>query len=52
MQESPINGKRIPAVDDERDALAASEEESQGFPDLQFDEASFYETVVDMKEWL
>jgi hypothetical protein len=40
-------------VDDERDVLTAPEEEIHGvFPNSQLDVAAFYESVVDMKEWL
>ena len=53
MKESLGDSKRILTVDDERDVLTAPEKEIQGvFPNSQLDVAAFYESVVDMKEWL
>ncbi len=47
MKESVLKGKRILAVDDEPDVLAALEEEIlQACPDCRFDKATQYEEAV------
>ncbi len=44
MRESPLNNKRILAVDDEPDLLEALREQLEEFPGLLFDQAADYET--------
>ena len=49
MTESPLNGKRILAVDDEPDVLEVLEDEILGeSPNCQFEKATSYETAANM----
>ena len=49
MTESPLNGKRILAVDDEPDVLEVLEDEILGeSPNCQFGKATSYETAANM----
>ena len=49
MTESPLNGKRILAVDDEPDVLEVLEDEILGeCPNCQFEKATSYETAANM----
>lgn len=56
MKESILTGRSILGVEVEPDILKVLEVPKEDVPDacpnFQFDGANFYETAVDMKEWM